>query len=176
VSARVRAAGFSLLELTVVIVAVGILVGVVLDRLLPLIGRAERVAFLQVQAELQTALLLEAAELITVGQANRLADLAQRNPMTLFLQAPQNYVGALPSPAAAELPAGTWYYDEQTARLGYRVGRHTRFDALGGPPDRVEFRVAFLYEDRDGDAVFDPSHDRFDGLKLEPTHAFRWPD
>ena len=56
-----RGAGFSLIELAVVVVIVGVLIGVVLDRLLPLIGRAERAAFLQTQADLQSALLVEAA-------------------------------------------------------------------------------------------------------------------
>jgi prepilin-type N-terminal cleavage/methylation domain-containing protein len=171
-----RAAGFSLLELVVVVVAVGILVGVVLDRLLPLIGRAERVAFLQVQSDLQSALLLEAAERITSGESNRLAELASGNPMRLFLKPPSNYVGPLSARDADGVRSASWYFDEESGRLAYRVGRHTRFDPLGGAPDRVEFRVAFVFEDRDGDAAFDPAHDRFGGLRLEPTHAYSWPD
>ena len=63
------ARGFSLLELVVVVVAVAILTGVALDRLLPLVGRAQRAAFLRVQGDLQSALLLEAADRITRGEA-----------------------------------------------------------------------------------------------------------
>jgi prepilin-type N-terminal cleavage/methylation domain-containing protein len=170
------AAGFSLIELAVVVVVVGILVGVVLDRLLPLIGRAERIAFLQVQSDLQSALLLEAAERITSGESNRLAELASGNPMRLFLKPPLNYLGLLTPGDADSVPGGSWYYDEQSDRLAYRVGRHTRFDPLGGAKDRVEFRVAFVFEDRDGDSQFDPVRDHFDGLRLEPMHAYRWPD
>jgi type II secretory pathway pseudopilin PulG len=165
-----------LVELAVVIVAVGILVGVVLDRLLPLIGRAERVAFLQVQSDLQSALLLEAAERITSGESNRLAELASGNPMSLFLEPPLNYVGPLSPRDADSVPGGSWYFDKESGRLAYRVGRHTRFDPLGGAADRVEFRVAFVYDDVDGDSTFDPARDRFDGLRLEPTHAYSWPD
>lgn len=175
-SAPRRAAGFSLLELAVVIVIVGILVAVVLDRLLPLIGRAERVAFLQTQADLQSALLLEAAERITSGEPDRLAELAAGDPMRLFLTPPLNYVGPLSPGDAENVARATWYYDERDGRLAYRVGRHTRFDPLGGAPDRVEFRVAFVFEDRDGDSKFDPTRDRFGGLRLEPTHAYSWPD
>jgi prepilin-type N-terminal cleavage/methylation domain-containing protein len=173
---RPHAAGFSLIELAVVVVVVGILVAAVLDRLLPLIGRAERAAFLQTQADLQSALLLEAAERITAGESDRLGELAAGNPMRLFLRPPLNYLGPLDPDEAEKVQGGNWYFDEQDGRLAYRVGRHTRFDALGGAPDRVEFRVAFVFEDRDGDAKFDPSHDRFGGLKLEPTHAYSWPD
>jgi hypothetical protein len=33
-----------------------------------------------------------------------------------------------------------------------------------------------VYEDRDGDGVFDAAGDRFGGLKLAPVQAYRWPD
>ncbi|HUO68310.1 MAG TPA: prepilin-type N-terminal cleavage/methylation domain-containing protein [Gammaproteobacteria bacterium] len=170
------AAGFSLIELAVVVVIVGILGGVLLDRLLPLLGRAERAAFLQTQADLQSALLLEAAEQITSGDTGRLAELASGNPMRLFLRPPPNYVGSVRAGDASAVPRASWYFDERDGRLAYRVGREARFDALGGAPDVVEFRVALIYEDRDGDSVFDPTRDRFEGLKLEPTHAYRWPE
>jgi Tfp pilus assembly protein PilE len=49
-----RTRGFSLVELTVVVVGIGILAGALLDRVLPLIGRAQRTAFMQVKADLQT--------------------------------------------------------------------------------------------------------------------------
>lgn len=171
-----RGAGFSLIELAVVVVIVGVLVAVVLDRLLPLIGRAERAAFLQTQADLQSALLLAAAERITAGESDRLAELAVGNPMRLFLRPPLNYIGPLRAGDADRVPNASWYFDEQDGRLAYRVGRHTRFDPLGGAPDRVEFRVAFVFDDRDGDDKFDPARDRFGGLKLEPVHAYSWPE
>jgi prepilin-type N-terminal cleavage/methylation domain-containing protein len=169
-----RAAGFSLIELAVVIVIVGILAGVALDRVLPLLGRAERAAFLQTQADLKSALLLEAAERITSGDMGGLAELATGNPMRLFLQPPPNYAGSVRAGEADAVPRATWYFDEREGRIAYRIGRYARFDPLGGVPDRVEFRVALTFEDRDGDSHFDPARDRFEGLRLEPTHPYRW--
>ncbi len=174
--ARGRAPGFSLIELAVVVVIVGILAGVLLDRLMPLLGRAERASFLQMEADLQSALLLEAAEQITSGDTSRLAELAAGNPMRLFMKPPPNYVGSLRAGETDAAPRASWYFDERDGLLAYRVGRHARFDSLGAASDRIEFRVALIFEDRDGDSRFDPARDRFEGLKLEPTHAYRWPE
>jgi len=168
--------GFSLLELVVVVIAVAILTGVVLDRVLPLIGRAQRAAFFDVQRELQSSLRLAAAERIAGGESGRVFELASVNPMSLLFAPPSNYLGVLTAPEQAAVPPASWYFDEQLGRLGYRVGRYARFAAQGGPEDRIELAVAFLYDDRDADGVFDAADDAFEGLTLEPLHAYQWPD
>jgi prepilin-type N-terminal cleavage/methylation domain-containing protein len=167
--------GFSLVELLVVVIAIGILAGALLDRVLPLIGRAQRAAFMQVRADLQTALLLEAAVRITRGEADTLPGLAGANPMTLLLNPPGNYVGSFPQ-SPEDAPGASWYFDERAHRLVYRVGRYTRFDAQGGPPGRIELKTEFVFEDRNGNGGFEPAGDEFEGLRLTPVHAFAWPD
>ena len=169
------ARGFSLIELLVVVIAIGILSGAVLERVLPLIGRAQRAAFMQVRGDLQTALLLEAAARITRGEAETLTSLANVNPMTLLLSPPGNYVGSFAEPVD-DAPPASWYFDEHSRRLVYRVGRYARFDAQGGPPGRIELTTEFVFEDRDGNGAFDPVRDEFEGLRLTPVHAFAWPD
>ena len=173
---RAVSRGFSLLELMVVVVAVGILAGVALDRLLPLIGRAERVAFTQVQSELQAALLFAAAEHIVRGESERLAELAGANPMSLLLIPPANYLGELESPLPNELPGRSWYYDDRASRLVYRVGAYSRFTALDGPLNRVELVVRFVFRDQNGDGLYQAGSDIFDGLRLEPVYRYDWPE
>jgi prepilin-type N-terminal cleavage/methylation domain-containing protein len=172
---QARAAhGFSLLELVVVVIAVAILTGVVLDRVLPLIGRAQRAAFLDVQRDLQSSLRLAAAERIASGDSGTVLELASTNPMSLLVKPPGNYRGVLTPAEQAEVPPASWYFDEQTGWLGYRVGRYTRFTTRGGSADRIDLKVAFLYDDRDADGVFEAAGDAFHGLTLEPVHAYEW--
>jgi hypothetical protein len=171
-----RARGYSLFELVVVVGAIALLGGVALDRFLPLVGRAQRAAFQQVQRELQSSLLLEAAERITRGESHTLAELAGANPMALLLEPPANYLGSIAWPVETDIPRASWYFDERDGYLGYRLGRYTKFRAKEGPQDLIELRVAFVYQDRDGDGVFDAARDHFDGLRLEPVHAYEWPD
>ena len=174
-SARLAAAGFTLIEMLVVVVAIGILAGVALDRLYPLIGRAERVAFLRMQAQLQNQLTLLTAERMVRGESATIPALADSNPMDFLLKAPENYLGAFAGvPAGA--PAGHWYFDTVTATLVYLVGSHTRFDGLDGPDDRVLFRVRLAFADVNGNGIYDPSGDRFDGIWLAPVYAYSWPD
>ncbi|MEO8465892.1 MAG: type II secretion system protein [Gammaproteobacteria bacterium] len=171
-----RSSGFSLVELMVVVIAIGIIAGALLDRVLPLIGRAQRAAFVQVRADLQMALLFEAAERISRGDAASLQSLTDRNPMTLLLVVPANYVGSFERPAEDYLPVASWYFDEHTHRLVYRVGHYTRFDGQGGPAGRVELKTEFVFDDRNGDGTFEPGADNFRGLRLTPAHPFAWPD
>lgn len=167
--------GFSLLELVVVTGLIAILAGLFLDRVLPLIGQAERVAFMQTKRQIHSALLLEAAERVAGGESDTLPELAGSNPMALLLEPPGNYLGTLAALDGSPLPRRSWFFDDATGRLVYRPGRQARFEPAEGPEDRIELVVTFVYRDRDADGAFDAAVDRFDGLRLEPVHAYLWP-
>jgi type II secretory pathway pseudopilin PulG len=169
-------AGFTSIEIAVVVAAAALLATVVLLRVLPIIDGAERIAFVQVQKQVRNALLVEAAARIAEGRSSKLGELRGVNPMTLFAAPPANYLGSLPWPTPSRVAPASWYYDEHARALAYKVGRFTSFDGLGGPDDRVEFEVAFVFDDRDGDATFEASRDGFQGLELTPRHAYRWLD
>lgn len=172
---RGRSRGFTLVELAVVVIIVAIAGGLALERLLPLIARAERIAFLQVQGQLKSALRLEAAERITRGESATLQALELSNPMVLLLEPPANYRGAF-STLGMELERASWYFDDGRGRLVYRVGKHAAFESLEGPPEHVELEVRFAYRDRDGNGRYDAGRDTFDGLALETVTSYLWND
>jgi prepilin-type N-terminal cleavage/methylation domain-containing protein len=174
---RARAArGFSLFELVVVIVVIAILSGLLLTRVLPLIGQAERAAFMQTRQQIHSALLLEAAERVVRAESGTLIALSGTNPMDLLLEPPGNYRGTITEFGGDRLPRRSWFFDEDDRLLVYRPGRQAKFDALDGPADRIEMQVSFAYTDRDGDGAYDASVDRFDGLRLQPLHLYAWPE
>ena len=168
-------AGFTLIEMLVVVVAIGILAGFALDRLFPLIGRAERVAFLRIQAQLQNQLTLATAERMARGESASIPGLTGSNPMQLLLKPPENYLGEFTG-QPADAPSGHWYFDTSIASLVYLVGGHTRFDGLEGPQDRALFQVRLAFTDMNGNGSYEPSRDRFDGIWLAPVYPYSWPD
>jgi type II secretory pathway pseudopilin PulG len=170
---RLRMRGFSTFELVVVVVLVSVMAGFLLVRVLPLIGQAERVAFIQTTQQIQSALLLEAAERIARGESASLASLAGTNPMHLLLQPPGNYLGAR-RPDDRPPPRRSWYFDADRNLLVYRPGRQARFDPLDGPSDRIEMQVSFVYRDRDSDGAYNASVDHFDGLRFVSVHPYAW--
>lgn len=174
-SLRRPAAGVTLVEFVVVIVCVVILCGFLLDRVVPLIGLAEKTAFEQVRSQLQSALLLEAAERVARGESASLAALDGANPMDLLLEPPAAYLGALDAPAAFGRNSGrVWYFDARDRTLVYRVGAGTSVTVSGMPTRTIRLAVRFVFRDRDGDGDFDPTADHFDGLRLEPVENYRW--
>lgn len=162
-----RARGISLIEFVVVVICIGILAGLLLERVLPLIGLAEQTAFDRTRGELASALLLAAAERVVRGESASLIELDGSNPMELLLTTPGNYVGSSHGVSHDVMPSRSWYFDESRGVLFYRWGAIARRSSADDHADRAAFRVRFVFRDRDGNERFDPAHDRFDGLRLE---------
>ena len=171
---RLAYRGFSLFEFVVVIVVIAILSGLLLTRVLPLLAQAEHVAFLRTKQDVQSALLLEAAERIVRGESETLIDLTGINPIELLLEPPGNYVGSEFNYANEGAPRRSWYFDGEQGILIYRPGRYSGFVSGDAADDRIEMRVSFVYRDRDGDGSFNASVDHFDGLKFESAHPYSW--
>ncbi|MDZ7642978.1 MAG: prepilin-type N-terminal cleavage/methylation domain-containing protein [Woeseiaceae bacterium] len=167
------ARGFTLLELVVVIVIVGVLLVVAINRLLPYIDAAERVAVLSLESQLKSTLVMAAAKRIARGQSASIVELERSNPMALLLEPPDNYIGERRADPA-ELPARRWYFNPATRRLVYRIGEPHSPELRGRNWENPQFEVRVSYRDRDADGVFNAGKDELYGVRLLRMAGADW--
>lgn len=156
--------GFSLLELTLVVILVVVLYVVAMDRVMPLRGDAEAAAAATIVGASRSAIGLEVAARILDGGPASVAELDGFNPMRLLSEVPDNYLGEVSGVDPANLPPGHWYFDLTTQELVYlvRFGQYFRTE-MPGPP-RLVFRTELVYNDRNELA----------GVRLARVNAFVW--
>ncbi len=161
--------GLSLIETLVVVIAVGIMAGFALQRLFPLIGKAEIVSFTTVRNQLNSALMMETAKRIAAGESGRVAELQGSNPMLLLLRPPDNYLGELNFPDHNRMPKRSWYFDRVADLLFYRIGDSERVQASA---NRIAFQVRLSYGDADADGNYGAASDEFRGVMLEAVDPY----
>ena len=134
-----RAAGFSLLELAVVVSVVGILAGILLTNVLSYRDEAELAAVGQVTGALRSALHLKTAQLFVRHQEDQMAALAEQNPMDWLAERPRNYLGEFYAPIGQDLTPGNWYFDRKDKLIVYLLnyGKTVGKDA----PKVMKFKV-----------------------------------
>jgi len=167
-------AGFSLLELVIVIILVIVLFLVAFNRLLPLRGEAEAAHVATVIGGLRSAIGLAAADRVVRDGLPALMELENSNPMRLLQEWPDRYIGAVDQPDPRGIPNGAWFFDRHTNTLGYRV-RFPQY--LEGEPDGpvdLNWRIEVLFDDLNGNGQLDPPVDRIHGLRLAPQHDQAW--
>lgn len=166
--------GFSLFELTVVIVIIGILLSVAVGRLLPYIDEAERIGVITTESQIRSALVMNAAQRIARGKAASISTLDGSNPMELMLETPANYAGELTGDALLSAPARHWYFDLTARRLVYRPGRPMAWIDHKQDIENPEFAVRVAFNDADGNGTFEPGRDELHGVRLLRVAGFDW--
>lgn len=159
--------------MVVVVVLIGILLVTAVNRLMPYLDEAERVAVLSMESQLKNTLVMEAAKRIVRGDYASIAELEQINPMSLLLEAPQNYVGESGGDPA-EIPERRWYFDPATHRLIYRTGEPYTRQLRGKHREDPQFEVKVVFQDRDADGVFNASKDELFGVRLLRMAGTDW--
>ncbi|MDH3614698.1 MAG: prepilin-type N-terminal cleavage/methylation domain-containing protein [Gammaproteobacteria bacterium] len=173
-ASRTASPGFSLLELIVVIVIISILVAVALDRLLPYIDEAERIGVLTFESQIKSTLMVAAAKRIAGGKAASISELDGSNPMHLMLETPDNYVGELRGYDKNSVPRRNWYFDLNTRRLVYRIGRRFSWSDDNESMNNPEFEVRVAFDDRNGNGRFEPGTDELYGIRLQREAGSVW--
>ncbi|MTV39720.1 hypothetical protein [Duganella radicis] len=137
VSAKQR--GASLLEFAVAVTVIGILLGLLLQRIWYYQGEAERVAVQMTVANVRTALEMKVAETKLPGRSSDLTFLAEENPFNLLKNKPANYVGELFQPDDKDIGEGNWCFNRTDKSLIYLLNNGNSFgDAQS---KRLKFKV-----------------------------------
>lgn len=155
------------------IILIGILLMTAVNRLMPWLDEAERVAVLSVESQLKNTLVMEAAKRIVRGDYAGIAELEQVNPMSLLLEAPENYIGVSGSDPS-QIPERRWYFDPRSGRLIYRTGEPYTRELRGKHREHPQFEVKVVYQDRDADGVFNASKDELFGVRLLRIAGTDW--
>lgn len=187
-----RAGGFSLFELVVFIISVAIIYASAANRFAEFPAEAERANFIAVSTQLQSAINMEM--LIGVGYGNiaASAQMAGMNPMDLLLETPSNYLGVFNSASVSSLGRRSWYFDNLTSELVYRVSGDDRVVLLieGNeiPTAEIRFKIEAdysLFDSKTGLPIprnvrgesNSPSSlgvTKFTGVVLRPVLPYRW--
>lgn len=119
--------GFTLFELFVAAIVLGVLALFLLDRVLTYQEMAEKTAVEMTIMNMRTGLRYQVAEFMVHNQDNEIAGLVGENPVKWLDPPPPNYIGELKSPRWDEIPPGNWYFDPGTRELCYRIKRKRNF-------------------------------------------------
>jgi type II secretory pathway pseudopilin PulG len=160
-------AGFTLLELVVVVCVVALLGLAAIDRLLYLREQAEKAMLEQNIQMLKTALRFQVAAAVAADRPAEIAALAGKNPVDWLEEPMAGYQGELAAPPACR---GCWYFDTNRRELLYLVDRGDYFAPDAWGEKRVRMRVEVVLPQVSGaDAVKTPMP--LARLVVEP---YRW--
>ena len=168
---RAPGRGFSLIEFTVVLVIIGVIAAILLDRIKFYQEQAEKAAMEATAAAVQAGLHLRIAGYLAAGRSgSEIESLARQNPIEWLARKPDNYAGAFDRIGADELPAGTWYFDLSDGTLVYRVRYGHAFLAEKDAPAEVRYRARVEYGRLEkGSGLI--------GLRVAefaPVHPYQW--
>lgn len=164
-----REAGFTLLELVVVICIVAFGATALLDRLWRYQEMAEKAGMEYTMTIVRTALTLETAHALVRGGGKDLDRMAQANPMSWLSTQPPTYLGEFDGPAPAE--ASGWYYDRTARQLVYKPRRSDNLEPMADGSKAIRLRVQRAPSGRSGGARDDPSQWTPTLILVEP---YRW--
>ena len=137
-----RQAGFTLLELAVVVSIIGILAGALLSRVSLYQEKAEMAAMENVVGVIRSALGMKLAQLVAMGRNAEIGKLATTNPMDLLAQKPANYAGEYYLPQNAKISPGNWYFDRKQLLLVYIARTGATFQVA--TPGRYQFKIELV--------------------------------
>lgn len=165
--------GFTLFELILVIAIVSVLVGVFLERFVSYQELAEKTAMEQVVGTVQSALVLQFAQIQTRGQASDVAAMVIDNPMRYLQKKPRNYAGEFYGATPSSAESGNWIFDLKSREMIYLVQHKEHFQSGKDGNDWIRFRVTLQYEEPLSGNQRDTENELV-GIVFEPVQGYHW--
>ena len=157
-------AGFTLLELVIVIILVIVLFSVAAWRLLPLRGQAEAAHVAATIGAMRSALGLAVAERVVRDGPTSVADLTGSNPVDLLDEPPAQYLGPRSQAEPRESPGGFWYFDDESGELVYQVQYVRYLHQAPEAPVRLRWEIS----------VDTGPAGQLRGVRLDRLDSVRW--
>jgi prepilin-type N-terminal cleavage/methylation domain-containing protein len=167
INLKLRSRGFALIELMLVVIIVGMLATVVLDRMLYYQERAEKAVMDATLAAIKMGLQVRLAELIITNRQAAVAQLERDNPMLWLDEPPSTYRGEYRSPAET----GNWYFAADARQLVYVPNKTSYLQWNQADSRELRFQVRLRYDDIETVAgkVRAPT-----GIAIVPAQPYRW--
>jgi prepilin-type N-terminal cleavage/methylation domain-containing protein len=165
---RYRYSGFSMFELIIGIVIVGVLATFLSERMLRYQEYAEKTAMEVTARRLQTALRLQVADLMMRDRLHEIDRLLQENPMTWLETPPPNYVGERTAATQGGASRGNWYFDAVHRTVIYTPFHRRFFKPQRLGIDSVSYRVNAVPVASGNGAR------RIEGLSLLLLSPYKW--
>jgi prepilin-type N-terminal cleavage/methylation domain-containing protein len=168
---RAWSRGFTLLELAVVFIVIGIVSTVLLERLLVYQEYAEKTAMEMTVRNLRSGLRYQVADRMNQDRMREIDRLLLDNPIAWLEYPPPNYLGQLRNPSPEQLTPGNWYFDAVQQELIY-LPNHRRFFRPGVAGDySIRFRITALQKSVKLVKGSEPS---VEGLRLTLLNSYKW--
>jgi prepilin-type N-terminal cleavage/methylation domain-containing protein len=165
-------AGFSMLELVIVIIIISVLLAVGIDKLMKLQVQAERASMENTIGTLQSAIALTISEHIAKDNIPQLKQYIGTNPMALLANQPLNYTGSF-SQRPNFQESASWWFNTSNRTLYYQVSNQQYFLTDGQEKGVTKFKILAVYDDNNRNGRFD-RRDIITGLRLAPVADYRW--
>jgi len=165
-------AGFSMLELVVVIIIISTLLAIGINKLMKLQVQAERSALENIIGTLQSSIALTISEHVAKDRIPQLEKYISSNPMDLLASQPLNYKGSFAG-KPKNMESASWWFDTRSRYLYYQVANRDYFSTAGEEKGAIKFKILAVYDDNNRNGRFDKG-EQLKGLRLKPSVPYKW--